>query len=295
MSSTDLKQRLATHGFVSNADYGYAVHCALSAPIDHLRCIIVEGEAGRRKTAFANALAHSLGYDHVLYYEFTEHSEPPQPVRIPRAQDEDEDIGEPPVDELDRIVSEACALSEGEPTVLVLDQLHRTEFRQHLRITEFISSHLWSYGDITLKANPQSMLVMLISEEPLYHSLQQLSFKLWVDSGSAPSDQIEPASLGLAENARDMLEALEGIFDTLNVRPTLNEYRRLVHDIHANVGGIDDLKTSIFGWIEGVDRRHLMSDYVQRSLERHWPVIVAYLGIDEESGNGIVLRAVDDD
>lgn len=295
MPSGDLKQRLAAHGFVSNADYEYAVHCALSAPLDHLRCIIVQGETGRRKTAFANALAHSINYDHVLYHEFIERTEPPAPVRIPAPQEDDEGIGEPPADELDRLVSEACALSEGEPTVLILDQLQKTEFRQHLRVTEFISSHLWSYGEVTLKANPQNMLVLLISEEPLYHSLQQLSFKLWVDSGSAPMEQIEPISLGLTEDARDMLEALEGIFDALNVRPTLSEYRRLVHDIHANVGEIDDLKTSIYGWIEGVDRRHLMSAYVQRVFERYWPVIVGYLGIDNPASEGIVVSAVDEE
>jgi hypothetical protein len=294
MTPSDLGKRLAAHGFASNADYRYPVHCALSAPVEQLRCIIVEGEAGRRKTAFANALAHSLDYDHVLYHEFTTRPETRTPVRIAPPPEEEEGMGEPPVDELDRIVSEACARSEGEPTVLILDQLQLAEFREHLRITEFIGSHHWSYADVTLKANPASLLIMLISEEVLYHSLQQLSFKLWVDSGSAPSGRLEPTMLGLAEEAREMLEALEAICDTLNVHPTLTEYRRLIHDIHAHVGGIEDLRTSIYGWIEGVDRRHLMSDYVQRVLDRHWPVIVGYLGLDERSDRGIVLQSVDE-
>ena len=178
-----LKQRLAKHGFTSNEDYDYPVQCLLSSSVEHLRCLNAEGDSGRRKTAFAHALAHALDYDQTLYYEFTGVTEPPPPVRVPKPPEEEEDVGEPTVEALDRIISEACALSEGDKTILILDQLHKAEFKHHLRLTEFIQSKEWSYGDITLRANPQNLLLFLVSDEPLYHSLQHLSFNIWVDSG----------------------------------------------------------------------------------------------------------------
>ena len=288
-----LRQKLAEHGFLSNEDYAYPVRCLLAAHTDHLRCLNVTGEAGRRKTAFAHALTHALDFEHVLYHEFSEAPEQPQPVRVPPPLEDEEQPGEPPVNELDRIVSEACALSEGERTALILDQLHKAPFRQHLRLTEFIQTQLWSYADITLKAHPQNLLLVLLSDEPLYHTLQHLSFNLWVDSGHPPEEPITPATLGLAENARGMLEALHGIFEQLNVSPTADEYRRVVHDVHVNIHSLAHLKTSIYGWVEGVDRRHLTSEYMQQVFERHWPAITAYLGIDHDSGEGIVLREDD--
>lgn len=292
-SMTSLRHRLAEHGFVSNEDYEYPVRCLLAASIEHLRCLNVAGEAGRRKTAFAHALAHALGFEHVLYHEFSELAESPPPVRLPPPADDAEQPGEPPVNELDRIISEACALSEGERTALILDRLHKAPFRQHLRLTEFIKTQLWSYADITLKAHAQNLLLVLVSDEPLYHSLQHLAFNLWVDSGHPPEEPITPATLGLAENARGMLDALHSIFEQLNVNPTAGEYRRVVHDIHVNIHSLAHLKTSIYGWVEGVDRRHLMSDYMHQVFERQWPAITAYLGIDHSSGEGIVLREDD--
>ena len=151
MAPSDLGQRLTAHGFASNADYRYPVHCALSAPIEQLRCIIVEGEAGRRKTAFANTPANSLDYDHVLYPEFTTRPEPRAPVRIAPPPEEEEGVGEPPVDELDRIVSEACAHSEGEPTVLILDQL--SKFWIMARFEEYEVLTVWPVFNLTLVYN----------------------------------------------------------------------------------------------------------------------------------------------
>lgn len=288
---SSLRAKLAEHGFVSNEDYEYPVRCLLSAGLEQLRTLNVEGEPGRRKTAFAHALGRALDYQHVLYHEFSDRPEAPEPVRIPPPpEDEEQAPGLPPVNELDRVVSEACALSEGERTMLILDQLQLAPFRQHLRLAEFVRSHLWSYGEITLKAHPQHLLLVLISEEPLYHSLQQLAFNLWVDSGRPPEEPITPATLGLAENARGMLAALGEIFAALDVSPTPGEYARVVHDIHVNVQRLDQLKTSIYGWVEGVDRRHLLSEAMHAVFERHWPAITRYLGIEAESGEGIVLR-----
>lgn len=284
-----LRAKLAEHGFVSNEDYEYPVRCLLSAGLEHLRTLNLEGGPGRRKTAFAYALGHALDYAHVLYHEFDDRPEPAEPVRIPPPpQDDEPPPGLPPVEALDRVVSEACALSEGERTMLILDQLQLAPFRQHLRLAEFVRSHLWSYGGITLKAHPQHLLLVLISEEPLYHSLQQLTFKLWVDSGRPPEQPVTPAALGLPEHARGMLTALGEIFAALEVSPTPGEYARVVHDIHVNIQRLDQLKTSIYGWVEGVDRRRLLSEAMHTVFERHWPTIADYLRTAAESVEEIV-------
>lgn len=275
-----LKQRLAQHGFTSNQDYDYPLQCLLSASLQHLRCLNVEGERGRRKTAFAHALAHTLGYDHVLYHEFTLKNDTEIPVRIAPPIDDEHAPGETPVEELDRIISEACALSEGDKTILLLDQLQLAAFKDQLRLTEFIASKQWAYGEAQLKANAQQLLLFLIAEEPLYHSLQQLSFKIWVDSGVQAPQDITPTTLGLPAHAQDMLEALRALFSALNVSPTPDEYKKVIHDIHVNINQIDDLKTSIYGWIEAVDRQHLQSGYMQKLFQTHMPVIRAYLGLD---------------
>ena len=290
-----LAKRLADNGFVSNEDYEYPVRCLLTAPVEHLRCLNIEGEHGRRKTAFANALAHALEYEHVLYHEFLDIPEAPAPVRVPLPPEEEENVGEAPVHELDRVMSETCALSEGERTILILDQLQLAAFKYHLRLTDFIRTHQWSYGDITLKANPQNLLLFLISEEPLYHSLQQMSFNIWVDAGTERAVEITPSALGLAENAREMLDALKTIFAALDVHPTLPEYQRVVHDIHVNIHDVAHLRASIYGWVEGIDRQHLMSGYVESVMEKQMPVITRYLGIDPSRSDGIIVRELDEE
>ncbi|MEJ2480941.1 MAG: hypothetical protein P8Y78_12395 [Acidihalobacter sp.] len=285
----DLKPRLAQYGFVSNHDYSYAVRCLLSAPIEHVRALALGGAPGRRKTAFAHALAQALEYPHVLYHEFIPQADMPEPVRILPPRETEEPLGEQPVSELDRTLSEACALSEGDRVALILDQLQLAEFRHHLRLADFIGTGVWSYRDVTLRAHPQNILVILISEEPLYHTLQTLSFKLWVDTPASEATVVTPHDLGLAENAAGMLGALKTIFDELDVSPTLPEYRRLVHDIHGNVNDVDNLKDSIYGWIEGIDYAHMHSPYMQQVLEKHMPAIMHYLGLTEGGDHRVVL------
>jgi hypothetical protein len=277
-----LKQRLAEYGFIANQDFEYPVQCLMAAQIDHIRCLNVEGRPGRRKTAFAHALAHALGYHHVLYHEFHDQHELPQPVRIPTS---DEDTpGEKPVEALDQVISEACALSEGEKTILILDQLQFARFVHHLRLADFIKSRNWSYADLTLTANSSNLMLFLISEEPLYHSLQQSSFRIWVDDeGELDASQITPKTLGLGAKAQDMLHALNRIFAAMELNPTLPEYQRLVHDIQLHVRTPEDLKVSLYGWIEGIDRSRLYSSEISSLIQEQMPAIESYLGLDHEA------------
>ena len=277
-----LRERLAEYGFIANQNFDYPVQCLLAAQIDHIRCLNVEGQPGRRKTAFAHALAHALGYHHVLYHEFHKQQDLPQPVRIPPS--EEEHPGEQPVDPLDQIISEACALSEGEKTLLILDQLQFARFIHHLRLADFIQSRNWSYADLTLTANPANLMLFLISEEPLYHTLQQNSFRIWVeDEGDTEVLHITPQTLGLGAGAQPMLQALNLIFAGLDLRPTLPEYQKLIHDIRLHVRSSEDLKLSLYGWIEGLERGKLYSSEINKLIQEQMPVIEAYLGLDHEA------------
>ncbi|MCG5536681.1 hypothetical protein [Ectothiorhodospira mobilis] len=265
-----LRQRLAEHGFVANEEYDHAVRCLLGARHDHLRCLNVEGTQGGRRTAFAHALGQALGYAHILYHEFTP-PPPEEPVRLVPAQEAEEAVGEPPVAPLDRVMAEACALSEGDPTLLILDALHRAPFREHLRLAEFLGNGLWRYGEISLKAHRRHLMVCLLSDDPLYHTLGRRCFRIWVDPDPAQAVRPAPADLDLPETAAPMLEALASLFSELKVNPTLEEYRRLLDDLQRNVHSLEDLRLSIYGWVEGVDREQLMSAPMRRFLEGKLP------------------------
>jgi hypothetical protein len=276
-----LKQRLAEFGFNANQDFDYPVQCFLGAPTEHLRCLNIQGRPGRRKTAFGHALAHALGYEHVLYHEFTSQPESVEPVRMPTTEEEPQ--GEQPVEAIDQVISEACALSEGEKTILILDQLQMAPFVQHLRIADFLNTRVWSYADLHLSANHANLMLFLVSEEDLYHTLQQSSFRIWVDEqpGSFAGD-ITPQLLGLGSEGQEMLHALNRIFDALKVTPTLNEYQKIIHDIQLHVRTPEHLKLSLYGWIEDLDRNQLHSAQISSLIEDQMPVIEAFLGLDQE-------------
>ena len=124
-----LKQQLAEYGFEARENYDYAVQCFLNSASHNIPCLNVDGDPGRRKTAFAHALAQVMGVSHVLYFEFGAHK--PAPQQVVRVVEGEEVIEEPPTDPFDRIMTEACTLSEAETTILILDQLHLARFKQH--------------------------------------------------------------------------------------------------------------------------------------------------------------------
>ena len=97
-----LKQRLAEYGFESRENYDYEVQCLLSTPNENIRVLNVDGEPGRRKTAFAHALGQALEYDHLLYYEFGTDQPLPEVIRI---HDGEEQPKEPPTSPFDRVMT----------------------------------------------------------------------------------------------------------------------------------------------------------------------------------------------
>lgn len=258
-----LKQSMAEYGFESGQSYDYAVHCFLNNPTTNIRYLYVEGEPGRRKTAFAHALAQALEYPHILYYEFGRDPAPVKQVRIVEGEELPE---EPPTEPFDKVMTEACAQSEAEPTIVIIDQMQKADFRQHLRLYEFSKSAVWTYSDVSFYANQANLLVFLLSDEPVYHSLQQVSFRVWVDARNTDTELPDTASLGIDPHNQAWLEPLNALFEEIGLVPGLGEYQRLAYDIEQHVRCVDELITSIYGWVEHADRQLLESPSLKQGL-----------------------------
>lgn len=271
-----LRRLMTEYGFESNDDYEYQLRCLLDEPAGRLRCLNVEGESRRRKTAFANALAAALEYPHVLYHDFSN--------REPEAAGADDDE-EQPVSAFDRAVSEACAYSEAEPTILIIDQLQLADFQHHIRLNSFVRTGEWVYPLATLSANPRRFLLFLISEEPLYHSLQKVSFRVWTDTSSTQF-RYQPAEFDLDESALPLFNTLAALFDGLGVVPTPGELRRIVHDILYHARTPNALRHSIYGWTEGVDHGALFSEELAPAVDQALTAAQAFLGVDEIEVSG---------
>lgn len=278
---TSLREKMAAHGFESNESYDYIVRCLQNAPGPAIRCLNVEGDGGRRKTAFANALAHALEAEHVLYHDFTQDEPPPQTPVVQLAEDDDHKQ-EPSVGLFDRTMNDVCALSEAEKTILILDQLHAADFKDHIRIYRFLTEKEWRYGDAVFYANRKNLLVFLISEEPLYHSLQKNSFKVWITGPAGNRIPYRPVDFKLGTEAEPVLNALYQLFENLGLFPTFSEYKRIIFDIQNNVRCADDLKASIYGWTEAMDKERLLSPQTHDAILAIMPDIEAFIGIEED-------------
>ncbi len=276
---SSLKARLAQHGFNSEESYDHALRCFLNNPCDTIRCLNVDGNSGRRRTAFANALAHALGASQVLYYEFGRDRPVPQIIRI---QEGEEVVEEPPVEAFDRVLTEACAQSEAEHTVLILDQLHKTQFLNHIRLYDFIRTGVWAYSDVQYQANMNNLKLFLISDERLYHSLQSVSFRARVSEQDAVSVSLMAADLGLNQEDCPWLAPLQALLEVLGISPTLLEYKKLIYDIEQQVRNQHQLKVSLYGWLEKLDWDELETEKIQPYLHRVLQAIQQSLEIQEE-------------
>lgn len=283
---SNLRERMAHHGFESNDDYDFQVRCLLDSPKDTVRTLNITGDGERRKTAFANALAHALDFQHVLYHDFTQEHPPLAEVILPPSRDE---LGreEPPIEPLDETFGEACAQSEADDTVLILDQLQAADFREHIRIHRFIRDGHWDIRDARYFANPKHLVLFLISEEQLYHSLQKDSFRVWVNRASERSIEYNPADFGLGPDARAMFQALTALFRELDSSPTHSEVEKILREIHLRVRTQDQLRHCLYGWTEDLERAALLSQALQPFLERAVERIRDYLGTEHiEVGGG---------
>jgi hypothetical protein len=276
-----LRRRMAEFGFESNEDYEFQVRALFAARIDHLRCLAVCGESGRRKTAFANALAQALEYPHVVYHDFSQPEAAGPQVIVVSAEDQDNpQPADAPLSRFERAVVEACAFSEAARTVLVLDQLQGADFREQMRLNGFVRTHEWSLASAAVRANPRNLLVVLISEQPLYHSLARVSYRVWTDARGSPFT-LRPQDVGLGTDASALFDSLAALFDALGGAPTPTEFARILDDLLHQVRTEDQLRHSLFGWTEHVDRAALASPAIAPLLRRVVDALSEWLGAEE--------------
>lgn len=255
-----LRRRLAEFGFESNDDYTFQIDCLMRADIAHLRTLQIAGASGRRKTALANALAQALDFPRIVYHDFSQPEPPPTTIVIATHEDGTSADGpqERPPTAFERAVTEVCAFSEGERAVLIVDQLQLADFHDQTRLFQFIQTHLWNTSAGSVKANAKQLLVVLISEDVLYHPLAHVSYRIWADPSGGRFDY-RPEEFGLGLDAREMFRAFAALFDALGAIPTSSEFRKLLADALANARTEEHLRHCIFGWMEQVDRARLFS------------------------------------
>jgi len=270
-----LKKRLAEHGFESNDSFDFALQCLFQAQTSGVRMLNVCGRSARRKTAFANALGHALGYAHTLYHDFTDELRLPAP-----SQSEDGLSVELPSSPFDRVMVEACAYSEAEPTLIVLDQLHRAEFRAHIRLYQFANDREWSSPQGAVVANQRNLLAVLISDEPLYLSLQKVSFRIWCEPLPG-SFEFRPEDFGLGRDAGELFEALRTLFAVLEAQPTHSELDKLLNDLLNRVGSEEQLRQSLYGRTDSVDREKLYAPSITQYLRTTTEALMAFRGGEE--------------
>lgn len=275
----NLRHALARHGFESNDDYEFALRCLFESEVSHLRVLHVDGAAGRRKTAFATALAHALEYPHAIYHDFARAESPP-PVAAPGV-DDDAEPGplEPPMSGFERAVTEACAYSEGARTILILDQLQAADFSDHIRLHHFIASGEWQQGTGMGTANPRHLLVVLMSETPLYHSLARASFRIWTDAQRAFLDY-RPEDYGLGPDASPLFAALSALFESAALSPTPSEFSRVLEDLLQRVRSEEQLRQALYGRVESVDRDRLGAAAQGERLSAVIDALGVFLGQD---------------
>lgn len=264
---SNLRDMLAEHGFESNDDYDYQLRCLLESPTAGIRTLDIEGDGERRKTAFAIALARALAIPHILYHDFTDARPPLPEVILPPGRDE---LGRTaaPIEPLDEVVIEACAQSEGDPTVLILDQLQAADFRDHIRLQRLAGHCVWPARDQSYHANRHHLLLFLIAEAPIYHGLQKESFRVWIGRLSEHQGVYDPSAFGFGPEAEPLFAALADLFRQLGCAPTRTEFGRILHDLQLHTRTREQLQLTLYGRVEGVDRLALRAPALSSELTR---------------------------
>ena len=279
MAPLNLRRRLASHGFESNDDYEFALRLLFEAQPTGVRCLNVAGESGRRKTAFAHALAAALDYPHVLYHDFSRDDLPTTEMVVDPESGATQTM-EAAASAFDRVMTEACAYSEGARVVLILDQIQASDFQDQIHLYQFAQSREWAGVVGTVIANPATLLLILISEDSLYHSLQKISFKVWADAAGSTLDH-DPRDYGLGPESRALFAALGELFRQIGQAPTASEFQHILDDLLDRVRSVDQLRTSLFGWIENLDRARLYAAPLKPAFEQVIAELDCLIGVEE--------------
>jgi hypothetical protein len=289
----NLRAKLAEHGFESNDDYDHALRCLFGQDLSHLRVLHVDGNAGRRKTAFAQALGRALEYPHVLYHDFSaeEAVAPPQPIVL-----DDGSLGTPEVapSGFERVMTEACAYSEAAQTLLILDQLQAAHFSDQARLYHFVMKREWNSPSGSASANARNLVVVVISEQALYHSLAKCSYRVWTDAQRAFLD-FRPGDFGLGAEAQAFFSALSGVCLALDAAPTPSEFAHVVSDLLHRARSVEQIRQSLFGRVESLDRARLYAPELAPPLRGLLGELERLLGADEVSLGEVRAPTGDDD
>jgi hypothetical protein len=274
-----LRRKLAEFGFESNDDYDHAMRCLFGLEQSQLRVLHVDGTAGRRKTAFAQALGRALEYPHVLYHDFSA-EEPPAALQPIQLEDGSLGVPESAPSGFERVMTEACAYSEATPTMLILDQLQGAHFADQARLYHFVMTREWNGPAGSTSAHPKNLVLVLASEQPLYHSLAKCSYRVWTDAQSAFLDY-RPAEYGLGPEAQGLFAALAAVCAPLGAAPTPSEFQHLLTDLLHHARSEEQIRQSFFGRVESVDRGRLYAPELAAPLRALLAEIERLLGADE--------------
>ena len=274
-----LRSKLAEHGFESNDDYDHALRCLLDQVVPHLRVLHVDGAAGRRKTAFAQALGPALGYVHTLYHDFSA-PEPVAPAVATVLDDGSPGPTEPALPLFERAMSEACAYSESAPTLLILDQLQAAHFNDQRRLYQFAMGREWTNAAGTVQANSRNFLLVVVSEQPLYHSLAKCSFRVWTDAQRAFLDY-RPVDYSLGPEATALFEALATLCLAVHCAPTPSEFGLVLQDLLQRARSEEQIRQSLFGRVESAGREQLYAPESVGPLRAVMVELERLLGADE--------------
>lgn len=287
-----LRKKLAEFGFESNDDYDFAIRCLMELPATGLRSGELVGSVLRRKTAFAHALGAALEFPHRLYLDFSRPApEPPAVVLPPSETDSGDHRIALALSPLERVVTEACAFSESERTLLVLDQLHCADFADQMRIFQFVQTALWQDRTGSTPAHRRNLVLLLISGENLYHSLQRRCFRIYTDPAANQLD-FRAQDFGLGTHVEPLIEACVRLFRLLGCEPTREEFERLLRDCDALVRSVEQLRTCVFGRIENLDRVRL---YAQETLPALHAVLDALMTLLLDASASSPADAAEDD
>ena len=274
-----LRTKLAEFGFESNDDYDHALRCLFGQELTHLRVLHVDGTAGRRKTAFAQAMGRALDFPHILYHDFSAEDgvAPPQPIVL-----DDGSLGVPESapSGFERVMSEACAYSEAAQTLLILDQLQSAHFSDQARLYHFAMKREWNSPSGAATANAKNLVLVLISEQALYHSLAKCSYRVWTDAQRAYLDY-RPADFGLGPEAQAFFSSLSGVCLALEAAPTPSEFANVVVDLLHRARSEEQIRQSLFGRIENLERARLYAPDLAPPLRSLLGELERLLGADE--------------
>ena len=180
----------------------------------------------------------------------------------------------------ERAMTEACAYSEASPVLLILDQLQHAHFAEQARLYHFVMTREWSGPQGSAIAHPRNLLLALVSEQPLYHSLAKCSFRVWTDAQSAFLDY-RPQEYGLGPEAQGLFAAIAQVCGPLGAAPTPSEFQHLLADLLRHARSEEQIRQSFFGRVESVDRNRLYAPELTAPLRGLLNELERLLGADE--------------